>query len=207
MIRKVCFTATISVVLSAVMLPSSRADELADPFAQALEAPPISVPAPFNDDESAARLINSFAPVAPRTAVYRQHSAPTEEGTPMPVNPEAYARPQSAPMQQPGYVRLGAPMYPCPRPNIPIWTGATMITTPALAPHEMLYPHTYRSIHGPYYHRVKGGWIWTPFGIRSHERWELQGTRVEVKYRSQPPIWINSMWFPPNTSNSGGNRY
>jgi hypothetical protein len=74
-----------------------------------------------------------------------------------------------------------------------------MITSPALAPHEMLYPHTYRAIYPPYYHRVKGGWIVTPFGVRSHERWQLQGTQVQVKYRSSAPIWISSMWFPPAT--------
>ena len=118
----------------------------------------------------------------------------------MPVNSDAYAAPMQYPPQQPGYVRLGAPLYPSPRPNIPIWTGSTMITNPAFAPHEMLYPHTYRSIHGPYYHRVKGGWIWTPFGIRSHERWQLQGTQVEVKYRSSVPLLTRGMWFPPATS-------
>lgn len=208
MTRNAYFTATISVVLSAVMLPSSRADELADPFNAELQTPPISVPAPLNYDESAARPITSFSPVAPRTAVYRQPADAAHQGAPMAINPEAHAVPHQVPGAQPGYVRLGAPLYPSPRPNIPIWTGATMITTPALAPHEMLYPHTYRSIHGPFYHRVKGGWIWTPMGIRSHERWELQGTQVEVKYRSQPPLWTSSMWFPPARSvTSGGGRY
>jgi hypothetical protein len=207
MTRIALFSATISVVLSAVMMPSSQADDTADPFNAELLTPPVSVPAPLNHDASTAQPVTSFGPLAPRAAVYRQSGDSASQGTPMPINPEAYAVPQQAPGAQPGYVRLGAPMYPCPRPNIPAWSGATMITSPALAPHEMLYPHTYRSIHGPFYQRVKGGWIWTPFGIRSHERWELQGTQVEVKYRSQPPLWTSGMWFPPVTSRGGGNRY
>lgn len=105
---------------------------------------------------------------------------------PMPVGPQPGA-PIVAPMQQ-GYVHLGAPLYPSPRTNIPAWTGVTVVPTPALAPHEMLYPHTYRAIYPPYYHRVKGGYIWTPFGMRSHEKWELQGTQVQVKYRSEYPL-------------------
>lgn len=91
-------------------------------------------------------------------------------------------------VQQHGYVRLNAPMYPSPRPNIPIWTGGTMITNQALAPHEFLYPHTYRAMYPPFYHRVKGKYMWTPFGMRSHEKWELQGTMVQVKYRSSWPL-------------------
>ena len=206
MIRNTFVSATMIVVLSAVMLPSSRADEPADPFAANLQSPPLPVPAPLNDNGMMARPVRSVSPMVPQPALYRQ---PTDvlQSNPMPINPEAYAVPQQAPMQHPGYVQLGAPMYPSPRPNIPIWSGSTMITNQAFAPHEMLYPHTYRSIHAPYYHRVKGGWIWTPFGIRSHERWELQGTQVTVKYRSQPPAWPKSLWFPPTYGSSGGSRY
>ncbi len=207
MTRNAFITATISVVLSAVMLPSSRADELADSFGAELQTPPLSVPAPLAYDEPTAQPVTAFSPVVPQTAVFRHITETAPQGGPMAINPEAYAVPPQAPMAQPGYVRLGAPLYPCPRPNIPIWTGATMITSPALAPHEMLYPHTYRSIHAPFYHRVKGGWFWTPTGIRSHERWELQGTQVTVKYRSQVPHWTRSMWFPPSTSSTFGNRY
>jgi hypothetical protein len=104
---------------------------------------------------------------------------------PMPIGPQP-GQPLLAPIQQ-GYVHLGAPLYPSPRTNIPAHTGITIITSPALAPHEMLYPHTYRATFPPYYHRVKGGYIWTPFGMRSHEKWELQGTEVTVKYRSEFP--------------------
>jgi len=207
MTRNAFITATISVVLSAVMLPSSRADELSDPFGANLQAPPLSAPAPLTNDDQAAQPVTASSPVVPQTAVFRRATQASPEAGPMAINPEAYAVPPLPPMVQPGYVRLGAPLYPSPRPNIPIWTGATMITSPALAPHEMLYPHTYRSIQGPFYHRVKGGWIWTPMGIRSHERWELQGTQVTVKYRSQVPHWTKSMWFPPTLSSGSGNRY
>jgi hypothetical protein len=103
---------------------------------------------------------------------------------------------------QPGYVQLGAALYPAPQPNVPVWTGATFITSHALAPHEMLYPHTYRALYPPYYHRVKGGYIWTPFGIKSHEKWELQGTMVQVKYRSKPPLFKGGI--APATSLWGG---
>lgn len=102
-----------------------------------------------------------------------------------------------------GYVRLNAPMYPCPRPNIPAWTGTTMITNQALAPHEMLYPHKYRAMYPPFYHKVHGFWFWTPFGMRSHEHWKLQGTMVKVNYRSEWPLlmgphkpWV-STWGGP----------
>ncbi len=197
MTRNTFIRATITVVLSAVMLPSTRADELADPFAAELQTPPLTVPAPLTYDESAAQPISARTPVVPQSAIYRQATEVTQQPGPMPINPDAYAAPPQYPNQQPGYVRLGAPLYPSPRPNIPIWTGSTMITNPAFAPHEMMYPHTYRSMSGPYYHRVKGGWVWTPFGIRSHERWELQGTQVEVKYRSHVPLITKSMWLPP----------
>lgn len=204
MIRRTLVTATMSVVLSAVMLPSTRADE-GDPFDTELQTPPVAVPAPIAG-EYEARPASNIGPVFSRNAVMSQPAA-AQPQSPLAINPEAHMVPQGMPAQQPGYVRLGAPLYPSPRPNIPIWTGSTMITNQAFAPHEMLYPHTYRSIHGPFYHRVKGGWIWTPVGIKSHERWELQGTQVEVKYRSQPPLWVKGTWFPPATTHSNGYRY
>lgn len=105
---------------------------------------------------------------------------------PQPIGPQA--GPAVAPPAQQGYVQLGAPLYPSPRSNIPAHTGMTIISSPALAPHEFLYPHTYRATYPPYYHRVKGAYIWTPFGMRSHEKWELQGTEVTVKYRSEYPV-------------------
>lgn len=84
----------------------------------------------------------------------------------------------------PGYPQLGAPMYPSPKPGVPDYVGRTVITNQALAPQEMLYAHEYNAMYGPYYYRVKGGWFWTPFGVRSHERWKLEGTQVNVKYKT-----------------------
>jgi hypothetical protein len=97
--------------------------------------------------------------------------------------PMALPPQQAAPQR--GYPNLGAPMYPCPLPNIPVQVGGTQVTNPAFAPHEMLYPHQYRAMYGPFFYRVKGSWIWTPFGIESHDKWELQGTEVKVNYKSR----------------------
>lgn len=115
--------------------------------------------------------------------------------------------PQGAPLTGGEYPQTGAALYPSPQPNIPYWTGGSVISSPAFAPHEMLYPHTYRALYPPYYHRVKGAWLWTPFGMRSHERWELQGTMVQVKYRSQQPHWPGPAYFPTAISKRGGLWY
>ncbi len=91
--------------------------------------------------------------------------------------------PPGAPGQIRQYPYLNAPLYPCPVQDVPVQMGSTLITNQAFAPHEMLYPHEYRGIYAPYYYRVKGSWLWTPFGIESHDKWELMGTEVKVKYR------------------------
>jgi len=93
------------------------------------------------------------------------------------------------PDTQPGYPYLNAPLYPVPRPDIPIQMGSTLITNQAFHPQEMLYPHDYTAMYPPFYYRSKGNWILTPWGVRTDERWELQGTKVKVKYRSHAPIW------------------
>ena len=82
------------------------------------------------------------------------------------------------------YPKMQASMYPCPVPNVPVQVGGTVFTNQALAPHEMMYPHKYKSLYPPFYYRVKGCWLWTPFGMESHDKWELQGTEVRVKYHS-----------------------
>lgn len=87
------------------------------------------------------------------------------------------------------YPQLHAPLYPAPVQYTPPWNGGSIITNQAFAPHEMLYPHTYHAMYPPFYHKVKGGWFWTPFGFRQHEHWELQGTEVTVKYRSHYPVF------------------
>ncbi|QDV48098.1 hypothetical protein [Gimesia fumaroli] len=96
----------------------------------------------------------------------------------------------------PGYPQLGAPMYPSPKPGIPDYVGRTIITNQALAPQEMLYAHEYNAMYGPYYYNVKGGWMWTPFGMRSHERWKLEGTRVNVKYKTS--FGLFPRFIPPH---------
>lgn len=94
-----------------------------------------------------------------------------------------------------GYPQMHAPMYPSPVPNVPAYVGGTTYTNQAFAPHEMLYPHEYKALYPPFYHKVSGKWWWTPFGMESHDKWELQGTEVKVKYRSSyRPL---SGFFPP----------
>jgi hypothetical protein len=82
------------------------------------------------------------------------------------------------------YPKLNAPLYPSPVQSTQPWSGGSIITNQAFAPHEMLYPHKYHAMYPPFYYQVKGSWIWTPFGMRQHERWKLQGTEVKVNYRS-----------------------
>ena len=92
-----------------------------------------------------------------------------------------YPYPPPRPQQ---YPQMHAPMYPTPVPNVPAQVGGTVVSNPAFAPHEMLYPHQYKALYPPFYHKVKGAWWWTPWGMESHDKWELQGTEVKVKYRS-----------------------
>lgn len=77
----------------------------------------------------------------------------------------------------------GAPLYPCPRPNIPTEVGATMITNPALAPHEMLYPHKYRALYAPFYYKTTRCWCLMPGKLHMHEKRVLTGTEVSVQYK------------------------
>ena len=200
--RHTFVTVACAVVLSALMLPTARADEFADPFATEQATPPPPAPGVLEADSQAVETPSFYEalPVTTTPAVLRQVGMMQPGPAPQPIDAGVGMLPPQAAPQQPGYVQLGAPLYPCPRPNIPIWTGSTMITNQAFAPHEMLYPHTYRAMYPPYYHRVKGGWILTPFGIRSHEHWELQGTQVQVKYRSQYPGLFKGAWHPPLTS-------
>ena len=67
--------------------------------------------------------------------------------------------------------------------------GGTAIVHQALHPHEMLYAHRYKSMYGPYYYKVHGKWVVTPFGVWSKENWKLQGTTVDVKYKSHISPW------------------
>src|SRR5262249_19737958 len=47
------------------------------------------------------------------------------------------------------YPAIQASLYPCPKPDVPLEVGRTIITNPALAPHEMLYCHKYRALYPP----------------------------------------------------------
>ena len=82
------------------------------------------------------------------------------------------------------YPQTGAALYPAPRPGIPQQIGGAAIMNQALHPHEMLFAHKYNAMYPPYYYKVNGGWMVTPFGVWSKEDWHLQGTQVEVKYKS-----------------------
>jgi hypothetical protein len=189
------------VVLTAIMVSSVRAE---DEGSAANAAPPLLTPPPLLDQPAPVFTRSQpsnevySAPVSTPATNISAQTATFVPPTPIDANlAQANAAPPM-PAQQQGYVRLGAPLYPTPRPNIPAWTGSTVITNQAFAPQEMLYPHTYRAIYPPFYHRVKGGWIVTPTGVRSHERWELQGTQVEVKYRSSyPGLLSGAFWHPP----------
>lgn len=96
-----------------------------------------------------------------------------------------------------GVARLDGTLYPSPRPDIPGYVGSTMITNPALDPHEMLYAHRYRGLYGPFYHKTERFWVMTPFGISKHEKRTLMGTEVRVNYKSH--ISPFSLFFPPVT--------
>lgn len=111
---------------------------------------------------------------------------PNQGGAPQPIG--VGANEQVRVPAQTGYVQLHAPLYPSPKPNIPYQVGATYITNPALAPHEMLYPHRYRALYPPYYYRVNGQWK-AMFGtMRRYEQWKLEGTEVNVEYCSKKPF-------------------
>ena len=121
-------------------------------------------------------------------------------------HPGPIPAPRYLPPNAPGiipcqYPYLNAPLYPCPLPNIPYQTGGALITNQAFYPHEMLYPHTYRSIYPPYYYEVHGGWKVFPWGVWQSEQWRLRGTVVTVKY--SPSIGLFSGFVPPalNTLN------
>lgn len=144
---------------------------------------------------------SEFAPIPKAPSIHtpvisRQVTPPPAATTTIPQGAVVTEAPQS------GYVRLGAPLYPSPSPHVPVWTGGSMITNQAFAPHEMLYAHKYKALYPPYYHKVKGHWLLTPFGVKSHERWELQGTMVEVNYHSHYPLLPK--FTKPHTSQNHG---
>lgn len=133
---------------------------------------------------------------------YPSYSAPhgnyesTYQGAPVGGAPVSGA-PQSAGAPGGTYPVLNAPLYPSPVQYVPDYAGGTIITNQALAPHEMLYPHAYHAMYPPFYYRVTGHWFLTPFGVKQHENWKLEGTHVKVKYRDHYRPF--SQFSPPVT--------
>ena len=100
------------------------------------------------------------------------------------------------PMSSQGqYPQTGAALYPSPVPGIPQQMGGAAIMNQAFHPHEMLYAHEYHAMYPPYYYKVNGGFMVTPFGVWSHEDWKLEGTKVDVKYKSH--ISPFALFHPP----------
>ena len=114
----------------------------------------------------------------------------------VPVGVQAPAKPTPAPgVASTRYPQTGASLYPSPHVRIPHQVGGSMIVNQALAPHEMMHAHQYRALYPPFYYKVSGSWIVTPFGVESQDHWELQGTEVEVKYHNK--IRLRSRFVPP----------
>ena len=107
-------------------------------------------------------------------------------GAPAAINGQAGQARRLPP--QNGYPYINAPMNPVPVPNVPYQIGGTVITNQAFSPHEMLYPHTYRAMYPPFYYRSRGFWIGGPKNLLTRDNWELQGTEVEIEYRSSAPL-------------------
>ncbi|WP_459557075.1 hypothetical protein [Lacunimicrobium album] len=140
---------------------------------------------------------SSAKPIQATPLTYRPAGSNEMTVNPTGHNHHHHAYPHPPIPYTPGYIgnggnqypNLDAPLYPSPTPNVPPYVGGTYITNQAFAPHEMLYSHDYHSMYGPYYWKVNGKYVLTPFGVRSHECWDLQGTEVKVKYRSQQPLF------------------
>jgi hypothetical protein len=98
------------------------------------------------------------------------------------------------------YPQLNAPLYSCPRPDVPYEVGRTLITNPALSPHEMLYPHKYRALYPPYYYQDKCGLACLPFFPKP----SLKGTEVTVKYKSHHGLF--DCFYPAVSRVSYSNR-
>ena len=91
----------------------------------------------------------------------------------------------------PGYPKMDAPLYTSPVQYVPEQMGGAYYTNQAFAPHEMLYPHKYKAMYGPFYYKVKGHYVITRSGVKVQERWYLQGTEVEVDYKDHFSLFDN----------------
>lgn len=189
----------------------------ASPVMEVTDGPtafPIDSAAPPQDITAEYAAPGDEAPRYDHTALQQDGSGEEPEqveepmGTPVPARTAMRAMdgmgtpgvvPAPAPVVAgpPGYVRVEGFLYPSPQPGIPLDVGTTMITNPALDPHEMLYAHRYRGLYGPFYHKTHRSWILTPFGIYKNEKRVLIGTEVRVNYKSH--ISPFSLFFPPVT--------
>jgi hypothetical protein len=131
------------------------------------------------------------AAVAQQPPAYPYYAA---QPAPVPA-PVPAAVPQITPNPM-VYPRLNAPLYPSPVQYAPPWSGVSIVTNQVLAPHEMLYPHKYRAMYGPFFYEVKGHWIVTPTGVKQGEIWKLKGTEVKVNYKSHHGLFTK-FFFPP----------
>lgn len=131
------------------------------------------------------------APMPIRTVSQGQYTYPASASTP--VGPQRTGNGMMTPQPTGGYYPMssqgqypqtGAALYPAPVPGIPQQIGGAAVVNPAFHPHEMLYPHQYHAMYPPYYYKVNGGFAVTPFGVWSQEHWKLEGTKVDVKYKS-----------------------
>ena len=194
--------ALIAVVLTSIAFPTSQADEPSPRRSSFTGWWHKQTRKFLNRRKAASKPANSRRQAVPAktpTVVRRQAARLKASPRTRPMPPRAIrqvvAQAPRVPANQPpaapttaGYARLNAPLYPAPIQNIPHQVGGVVITNPALAPHEMLYEHEYRGLYPPFYYKVKGWWVWTPFGVESHDRWELTGTEVRVRYRNTSNI-------------------
>jgi hypothetical protein len=174
---------------------------------------PESAPATMPANPGASRRVSAHSEAVPNPPGYAydrtvqqvganvQHNVVVHEAGPVPA--PLYLPPTAPNITPNGYPSLNAPMYPCPLPYIPHQVGGTLITNQAFDPHEMLYPHTYRSLYPPYYYEVTGCWKTFPWGVGQSEHWRLRGTYVSVKYKSSWGLF--SGWCPPGTQPHAGN--
>lgn len=175
------------------------------------DAYPIEAAAPPADVTAEYNAPQGIVPQYDRTGMYMPET-PANDVTfanPIPARPTGnvmngmnggvgvYQTPPPVVYQAPGVVRVDAALYPSPQPGIPPYVGQTMITNPALDPHEMLYAHRYRGLYGPFYHKTQRHWILTPFGICKTEKRTLMGTEVRVNYKSH--ISPFALYWPPVT--------
>ncbi|MES2792046.1 MAG: hypothetical protein V4719_20695 [Planctomycetota bacterium] len=177
--------------IATVAAPQDAANGFATPVSNEPEAYPIEAAAPPEDVTAAYNAPQGTVPQYMMT-----QGNDVSFANPIPARPAGqvmngmnggtptYQAPPAMSGGNPGYYRMDGAMYPGPQPGIPYHVGSTVITNPALDPHEMLYAHRYRGLYGPFYHKTCRTWVLTPFGICKNEKRTLVGTEVRVNYKS-----------------------